>query len=56
MIVTRNTLRAICIVCGTCLYAVYAFTGKDGVLVGMAGMLVGAGIDILREKSEKKQT
>jgi len=46
----RNTLRAICVICGTALFITYAVTGKDGVLVGTAGTLLGVGIDVLRSR------
>ena len=45
----RKTLRIVCVICGTVLLVTYAITGANGVLVGSATALLGAGSDILGE-------
>ena len=49
----RKTLRIVCVICGTILLVTYVVTGKDGVLIGAATTLLGAGADILGERLSK---
>jgi len=50
--VDRDFIRCVSIVCGSLLFCVYAVTKSDGLLTGAAGILIGVGIDVLRNREE----